>query len=216
MTNGVAEDMIGAATENIMPKIANDLDMSMMARCLALSRESVAAGELPFACVICCDGEVVAESTNRVRRDRDMTRHAEMIAISDAQRALGTKRLSRCTLYSNVEPCAMCSYCIRETRIRKVVYAIRSPIMGGHSKWKILQDPQISRVIPEIFGRAPDVAGSVMREEAEAVWRDWNPLFWKVIRLRGCFGGVFPEHAVAEAEMPPRPGFWRRLMLATR
>ena len=58
----------------------------------------------------------------------------------------------RCTLYSNVEPCAMCSYCIRETRIRKVVYAIRSPIMGGHSKWRILQDPQISSVIPEVFG----------------------------------------------------------------
>jgi tRNA(adenine34) deaminase len=206
----------GVATENIMPKVATDLDMSMMTRCLALSRESVAAGELPFACVIACDGEVVAESTNRVRRDRDVSRHAEMIAISGAQRALGAKRLSRCTLYSNVEPCAMCSYCIRETRIRKVVYAIRSPIMGGHSKWKILQDPQISRVIPEIFGKAPEVAGAVMREEAEAVWRDWNPLFWKVIRLRGCFGGAFAEHAVAEAEMPPRPGFWRRLMLATR
>jgi tRNA(adenine34) deaminase len=214
--HGVAEDVSRAATEKIMPEIATDLDKSMMTRCLALSRESVAAGELPFACVISYDGEVVAESTNRVVRDRDVSRHAEMIAISDAQRALSAKRLSRCTLYSNVEPCAMCSYCIRETRIRKVVYAIRSPIMGGHSKWKILQDAQISRIIPEVFGKAPEVSGAVMREEAEAIWRDWNPLFWKVIRLRGCFGGVFLEHAVAEAEMPPRPGFWRRLMLATR
>src|ERR1700679_2260258 len=59
-----------------MPKISTDLDMSMMTRCLELSRESVAAGELPFACVICHDGEVLAESTNRVRRDRDMTLHA--------------------------------------------------------------------------------------------------------------------------------------------
>jgi len=198
-----------------MRQIATDLDMRMMARCVALSREAVAARELPFACVISCDGEVLAESTNRVVRDRDVTRHAEMIAISEVQKVLGIKRLRRCTLYSNVEPCAMCSYCIRETRIRKVVYAIRSPIMGGHSKWKMLQDPEISRVLPEVFGKAPEVAGAVMREEAEAVWRDWNPLFWKVIRLRGCFGGVVLEQAVAEAE-PRRPGFWRRLILANR
>ena len=70
------------------------LDMRMMSRCIALSRESVAAGELPFACVICRDGEVVAEATNRVARDRDMTRHAEMVALSAVQRILGTKRLS--------------------------------------------------------------------------------------------------------------------------
>jgi hypothetical protein len=43
-----------------------------------------------------------------------------------------------------------------------VLYAIRSPIMGGRSRWKILQDPEISRVIPEVFGRAPEVAGAAL------------------------------------------------------
>jgi tRNA(adenine34) deaminase len=116
--------------------VPNDLDLRMMARCIELSRDSIAAGELPFGCVICHDEEVVSEATNRVVRDGDVTRHAEMVAMSEAQRVLGTKRLSRCTLYTNVAPCAMCCYCIRETRMRKVVYAIRSPIMGGHSRWK--------------------------------------------------------------------------------
>ena len=60
-----------------------------------------------------------------------------------------------------------CSYCIRQTRMRKVVYAIRSPIMGGHSKWKMLQDKEISGVIPEVFGRFSEIAGAVMREVAE-------------------------------------------------
>ena len=147
----------------------NVLDLRMMARCIELSRDSIAAGELPFGCVICHDEEVVSEATNRVVRDGDVTRHAEMVAMSEAQRVLGTKRLSRCTLYTNVEPCAMCCYCIRETRMRKVVYAIRSPIMGGHSRWKVLQDKEISGIIPEVFGRVPEIAGAVMREEAEAV-----------------------------------------------
>ena len=200
-----------------MHQFANDLDMRMMSRCIALSRECVAAGELPFACVICRDGEVVAEATNRVARDRDVTRHAEMVALSEAQAVLGAKRLSRCTLYSNVEPCAMCSYCIRETRIRRVVYAIRSPIMGGHSKWKVLQDGEISSVMPEVFGGAPEIAGSVMREEAEAVWRNWNPLIWKIIKMRGCFGGAALEQAVAEPSRAPRRlGLLRRLMLSYR
>jgi tRNA(adenine34) deaminase len=63
-----------------MRQIATDLDMRMMARCVALSREAVAARELPFACVISCDGEVLAESTNRVVRDHDVTvRHGRII-----------------------------------------------------------------------------------------------------------------------------------------
>src|SRR3954469_2983360 len=107
-----------------MRPVTSDLDSRMMARCIELSRVAIQEGELPFACVICRNGEIIVEATNRVSRDRDMTRHAEMVALSEAQRVLGTRRLSRCTLYTNVEPCAMCSYCIRETRIRKVVYAI--------------------------------------------------------------------------------------------
>jgi tRNA(adenine34) deaminase len=57
--------------------VPNDLDLRMMARCIELSRDSIAAGELPFGCVICHDEEVVSEATNRVVRDGDVTRHAE-------------------------------------------------------------------------------------------------------------------------------------------
>ena len=93
------------------------IDLKMMRRCVELSTDAVRRRELPFSCVICRDGEVVAEAINRVVQDADVTRHAEIIAISEAQRILGRSDLSDCTIYSNVEPCPMCSFPIRETRI---------------------------------------------------------------------------------------------------
>src|ERR1041384_1081095 len=107
----------------------SDIDLKMMRRCVELSADAVRAHELPFSCVVCRDGEIVVEATNRVSRDGDVTRHAEIIAISEAQRILGRKDLSDCTLYSNVEPCPMCSFPIRETRIGRVVYSISSPMI---------------------------------------------------------------------------------------
>lgn len=178
----------------------------MMRRCVELSAAAVDQKELPFACVICRDGEVVAEATNRVARDADVTRHAEILAISKAQKALGRSDLSDCTLYSNVEPCPMCSFPIRETRIGRVVYAISSPMMGGFSKWNVLGDNEISNVMPQVFGDTPEISAGLMYREAAAVWRDWNPIFWLGIRFRGCLGEAAHDGAyrVLQNGAPPR------------
>jgi tRNA(adenine34) deaminase len=180
---------------------ADDTDIKMMKRCIALSREGVAAGEFPFACVIADGDEVVAETTNRVARDRDVTCHAELLAISEAYRKVGKRRLRRCTLYSTVEPCPMCSFMTREANISRVIYAIRSPLMGGHSRWNVLGDPVLSASMPEMFGEAPVLAAGVLQREAESVWWRMNPLVWGVIRLRGVFGGR-PPRPTADAPLP--------------
>ena len=177
------------------------MDAAMMARCIELSKTSKQVGEFPFACVIAKDGKVVVETLNRVARDADVTRHAEIVAIGMAQKALGTKDLSGCTLYTNVEPCAMCSFPIRETRISRVVYAIGSRLMGGDSKWDVLGDPELSEVMPEAFGATPEIVRGFMRRDAEKAWRAWNPLIWGVIRYRGCFG----EPPKAEPVTKPAP-----------
>src|SRR6266702_1046183 len=132
------------------------IDLKMMARCIELSKTAGKEGEFPFACVIAKDGEVVVETTNRVTRD------GEIVAVGMAQRALGTKDLSGCTLYTNVEPCAMCSFPIRETRISRVVYSIGSRLMGGDSKWDILGDEELTKVMPEAFGDAPEVVRGLL------------------------------------------------------
>lgn len=68
------------------------------------------------------------------------------------KKTLGTKDLSACTLYTIVEPCAMCSFAIRETRIGRVVFSIKSPMMGGLSKWNVLRGTEASHALPEVFG----------------------------------------------------------------
>ena len=185
---------------------AQALDAAMMARCIALSRTAVDAGEFPFATVIALDGKVVAEAINRTVRDNDVSRHAEVIALSQAQKALTRQQLQKCTLYTNVEPCAMCSYAIRETRIARVIYSIKSPMMGGLSKWNVLRDPELSRAMPEVFGPVPEVIAGLLRREAESVWSKWNPLYWSAIRLGGYLGGC--EHLPG---IPERRRFLRSL-----
>ena len=170
-------------------------DREMMARCIELSRSAMCKGELPFASIICKDGNVVAEVTNRVSRDRDVTRHAELVAISAAQQVLGRKRLTGCTLYSNVEPCTMCSLPLRESGVSKVVFSIKSPLMGGYSRWNVLGDDKLSAVMAGYFRKPPVVVAGLLMQEAEAVWRDWNPLIWAVIKKRGVFGGHFHHDA---------------------
>jgi len=170
-------------------------DSQMMRRCVELSAAAVQQRELPFACVICRDGEIVIEAINRVVRDGDVTLHAEVLAISEAQRILGRSDLSDCTIYSNVEPCPMCAFPIRETRIGRVVYAISSPMMGGFSKWNVLGDNEISNVMPEVFGDAPEVAAGLQYREAAEVWRKWNPVFWLGIRFRGCLADPAKDDA---------------------
>ena len=168
---------------------SGNVDLVMMRRCIDLSRSAASDGEFPFVSLICNEQGIVTEVINRVNRDFDVTRHAELMAVSEAQRVLGRQDLSDCTIYSNVEPCAMCSFPIRETRIAKVVFAIQSPLMGGFSKFGVLQDSKMSETMPEFFGEPPEVIGGLLVHEAEQVWRDCHPIVWAVIRYRGCFGG---------------------------
>jgi tRNA(adenine34) deaminase len=159
----------------------------MMARCIELSRIAAGKGEYPFGAVIALDGRIVSEGINRTIRDADVTRHAEIIALSHAQKTIGRERLRRATLYSNIEPCAMCAYCIREALVSRLVYALGSPVMGGNSRWSILRDEGLSHQIPEIFGAVPEIVSGVLAHEAERAWRDWNPFAWHFIKLRGVF-----------------------------
>jgi tRNA(adenine34) deaminase len=162
-------------------------DRQMMQRCIALSVQSGEAGEYPYGVVICRDGAAVTESINRVAHERDVTRHAEVVAISAAQKALGTVSLDDCAIYVSAEPCAYCCYAIRESRIGRVVYALSSPHMGGVSKWPVLTDKDISDTMPDVFADPPEIVAGFMAEKAQEALLNWNPLIAGVIKARKLF-----------------------------
>ena len=160
-------------------------DEDMMRRCFALADQSAKQGEYPYAAVIVRNGIIVAETTNRVARDRDVTRHAELVAICQAQETLASTDLSDCTIYANMEPCVFCSYAIRESRIARVIFSLRSPVMGGTARWNILGDRVLSDTMPEVFAPPPVVVPEFLCAEAAAALERSAPLAWSFMRSRG-------------------------------
>jgi tRNA(Arg) A34 adenosine deaminase TadA len=103
-----------------------------MARALALARAAADLGEVPVGAVVtAADGTVLASAHNRTRTDRDPTAHAELLAIREAARGLGTERLVGATLWVTLEPCAMCAGAISHARLARLVYAASDPKGGG-------------------------------------------------------------------------------------
>lgn len=108
-------------------------DRKYMLRCIELAEASVLSGEFPFGSLIVNDEGIVSESGNSIAISNDVTQHAEINALRMAQKKLGND-LTGCTLYSNCEPCAMCSFMICELKVSRVVFAVKSPDMGGFTR----------------------------------------------------------------------------------
>jgi len=185
-------------------------DERTMRHCFALAEKSAGQGEYPYAAVIVRDGTIVAETINRVAHERDVTCHAETVAISLAQQALASTDLSDCTLYANFEPCAFCCYAIRESRIGKVVFALRSPMMGGLSRWNILGDRRLSDTMPEVFAPPPVVLADFLCEEGDTSLRQSAPTVWAFMHARGLMGPPLP--AGAECETTGSAGAYVRVI----
>src|SRR4051795_2286010 len=162
-------------------------DAEMMRRAIDLAVRSGQEGEYPYGVVICRGGAVIAESINRVAHERDVTRHAEVVAISEAQKKLETVSLDDCSIYVSAEPCAYCCYAIRESRIGRVVYGLTSPHMGGVSKWPVLTDRDISDAMPEVFAEPPEILAGFMAKEAGDALLKASPVIGRAMKARGLF-----------------------------
>lgn len=96
--------------------------MDFVKRTIDLAMKNVEAGGRPFATVIVRDGEVLAESPNRVAQTNDPTAHAEILAIRDACRKLGTEQLTDCDIYILASPCPMCLGALYYCSPKQVIY----------------------------------------------------------------------------------------------
>jgi tRNA(adenine34) deaminase len=148
-------------------------DKAFMLRCIQLAQQSWDSGDAPFGSLIAKEEKLLIEASNNAKGR--VSDHAEVRALNMAQELLGHNDLRGYTLYTSCEPCPMCSFMIREYKISRVVFALHSPYMGGHSKWNILQDEEISQFQP-FFSKAPIVLGGFMEEESQKVM-DGTPFF---------------------------------------
>lgn len=107
-----------------------DYDSFFMNMALEEAREAARCDEVPVGAVIAVNGRVIARAHNMTEALNDVTAHAEMLAITSAENALGGKFLPQCTLYVTVEPCPMCAGAIGWSRIGRLVYGADDPKRG--------------------------------------------------------------------------------------
>jgi tRNA(adenine34) deaminase len=139
---------------------------SFMDLALKQAKNAENAGEVPIGCVIVRDGKVLAAAGNRTLTDRDPTAHAEILAIRDAARALGSERLVDCDLYVTLEPCTMCAGAISFSRIRRLYYGAADPKGGA-------VDSGVRFFAQPTCHHAPEIYPSVGEREAATLLTDF-------------------------------------------
>ncbi len=124
-------------------------DDYFMGEALRQARRAAAAEEVPVGAVIVREGLIIARAFNQVELLKDATAHAEMLAITQAEEALGDWRLTDCTLYVTKEPCPMCAGAIVHVRLARVVFGASDPKAGAAgSAMNLLQFPTLNHRCP--------------------------------------------------------------------
>lgn len=101
-----------------------DREIKFLNRAIELSKQGMQSGKGgPFGCVVVLGDEIVGEGCNMVTSSNDPTAHAEVVAIRDACKKLGTYQLTDCEVYASCEPCPMCLGAIYWARPKRVIYA---------------------------------------------------------------------------------------------
>jgi tRNA(adenine34) deaminase len=135
-------------------------DVYFMGQALREAHRAYAAGEVPVGAVVVCEGRIIARAWNQVETLKDATAHAEMLALTAAQAALGDWRLEKCTLYVTKEPCPMCAGALVHCRPERLVFGCPDPKGGAAGSWINLLDAN-----PPLNHRCEVVAG-VLGEES--------------------------------------------------
>jgi tRNA(adenine34) deaminase len=137
-------------------------DEHFMREALRQAQKAYDAREVPVGAVVVRAGHIIARASNQVELLRDATAHAEMLALTQAEAAVGDWRLTDCDLYVTKEPCPMCAGALVHTRIRRLVFGCTDPAAGAAgSAMNLLQMPTLNHRC--------DVASGVLLDECAAI-----------------------------------------------
>ena len=125
-----------------------------MAQALGLAAEAAAKGEVPVGALIVHHktGEIIASAHNLVETNQDSTAHAEMLAIRQAQEAIGSKSLADYELWVSLEPCAMCAGALTHARLKRLYYGAEDKKAGAVDNGVHLFNQDTTHHKPEIYG----------------------------------------------------------------
>ena len=144
--------------------MAYNPDELFMALALEEARLAAAEGEVPVGAVLVKDGEIITRAHNRVEQTRDPTAHAEVLALRQGAAALNNRRLSGCTLYVTVEPCAMCAGAAVNARLGRIVFGAHEDKTGCCGSMLDLTD--------HMFLCSVEACGGVLAKECTALMGD--------------------------------------------
>ncbi len=136
-----------------------------MTRALELAESAASRGEVPVGAVLTKDQEIVAEGHNLTVTSNDPTAHAEVVVIREAAQKLGDWRLTECTLYVTLEPCAMCSGALVLSRLRRLVFGASDPKAGMvGSLGNLVQDERLNHWIDVTGGTLADASSDLLKD----------------------------------------------------
>ena len=141
-------------------------DVFYMQSALRCAHKAAKADEVPIGAIIVRHGEIVGRAWNQVEMLKDATAHAEMLAITQAEAAVGDWRLNECDLYVTKEPCPMCAGAIVLSRLRRVVFGCPDPKSGAAGGW-------INLLQSDALNHRCEVTGGVLGGECAALLRQF-------------------------------------------
>jgi tRNA(adenine34) deaminase len=133
---------------------------------LRQAQKAYEAGEVPVGAVVVREGRIIARAYNQVELLKDATAHAEMLALTQAEAAVGDWRLTDCDLYVTKEPCAMCAGAIVHVRLRRLIFGCADPRAGAAgSVINLLQLPSLNHRC--------EITSGVLENECAAILQDF-------------------------------------------
>jgi tRNA(adenine34) deaminase len=139
-------------------------DHGAMRRALDEARAALDHDDVPVGAVVVLDGRVIAARHNERELTGDPTAHAEVLALRDAARHVGSWRLDGCTLYVTLEPCAMCAGAMVNGRLPRLVYGASDPKAGAvDSHYRLLTGDILNHGIEITAGVGADESAELLR-----------------------------------------------------
>ncbi|HEX4666714.1 MAG TPA: tRNA adenosine(34) deaminase TadA [Chthoniobacterales bacterium] len=139
-------------------------DAYFMSEALRMATRAYEAEEVPVGAVVVREGRVIARASNQVELLKDATAHAEMLALTQAEAAVGDWRLTDCDLYVTKEPCPMCAGALVHVRMRRVVFGCADPRGGAAGGLlNLLQNPSLNHQCHIVAGVLQDDCAALLQ-----------------------------------------------------